>query len=396
MSFHTHAGRNDAHRGISSKKIAFKVLMDAILTRNLTRVRQAVVNGVDLTQRDEIGRPPLYLAVKYHQLDIVDELCTAESINVPDNYGRSPLLLALDCRKPEIVNVLLAQEGIDVNKADTHSGATPLCLAAHGGDFEIVKALLKNRHIDVNLASVQGTTPLIVAVRNSHLDVVAALLDADADVNKSDNRGLTPLHAATYAVYGKYEKARLLLRHDANPNTQHAGRVPLHEFAFFGDIRTACLLIAAGADLYELSEPHQPVIEGVLKRICTNRSFMRSDTVDTAVLFYVALDDHHLSMQSIQRVEDEFGEWSLLKTLRSKLNDEEIVADMKKQLIAEKSNWIMHELNGQNRIVDVVMALKPLQWPALVFVELLMFDSPRLSEIPFHVVSNLTEKIIRC
>jgi ankyrin repeat protein len=44
-----------------------------------------------------------------------------------------------------------------------------------------------------------GTTPLFAASSEGHLDIVTALITADADVNKAKANGVTPLLTASYS-----------------------------------------------------------------------------------------------------------------------------------------------------------------------------------------------------
>jgi ankyrin repeat protein len=71
-----------------------------------------------------------------------------------------------------------------------------LCAAARSGHIDCVQALL--RFSDTSLANraVNGTTPLVAAVRGKRRDVVCALLDAGAAVDT--RAGETPLTAAIW------------------------------------------------------------------------------------------------------------------------------------------------------------------------------------------------------
>ena len=47
-----------------------------------------------------------------------------------------------------------------------------LCVACITGDIEDVEEILNTRLININLVDSDGDTPLILAVRNGHLNVV--------------------------------------------------------------------------------------------------------------------------------------------------------------------------------------------------------------------------------
>jgi len=98
--------------------------------------------------------------------------------------------------KPSIVNNRI--ESVD----DTLNGLTPLMLAVTWGDVDRVKVLLKNNAL-VNLTANNktGDTALHMVVRTGNygsfynvLEIIKSLLDAGADVNIKNNFGDTPLH----------------------------------------------------------------------------------------------------------------------------------------------------------------------------------------------------------
>jgi ankyrin repeat protein len=74
--------------------------------------------------------------------------------------------------------------------------------------LEVVRALLDAK-AEVNKADVGGRTPLYKASENGHLEVVRALLDAKAEVNKADVGGRTPL---AIALSGNHTQTAALLR----------------------------------------------------------------------------------------------------------------------------------------------------------------------------------------
>ena len=105
-------------------------------------------------------------------------------------------------------------------------------MAATIGNIEIVKALIK-ADADVNQSDNEGTTPLHVAASKGYKDLVKALIGADADVNQSDNEGTTPLHVAASKGYKDLVKA--LIGADADVNqSDNEGKTPLHVAASKG------------------------------------------------------------------------------------------------------------------------------------------------------------------
>lgn len=114
----------------------------------------------------------------------------------------------------ETVKKLLAEEGVDVNVATT-AGVTPLFIASRQGHTEVVKLLLAEG-ADVNQATNLGNTPLIIASQEGHPEVVKLLLAKEGIlVNRPNNDGVTPLSIASHL--GHSEVVELLLATFMNP-----------------------------------------------------------------------------------------------------------------------------------------------------------------------------------
>ena len=130
------------------------------------------------------------------------------------------------------------------------------CAAAHAGPLlDAVKegsdgtALeLLARGVGANDADADGTTALHWAVHLDHVDLVAALLRAGADVAAANRYGATPLYLA--AENGNAAMVSTLLESGADPNTAlPEGETTLMTAARTGDVATLAALIAAGADV---------------------------------------------------------------------------------------------------------------------------------------------------
>jgi ankyrin repeat protein len=70
-----------------------------------------------------------------------------------------------------------------------------LWVAAKNGDMKGLQAALAG-NVDVNALDPKGTTALILAIQNNHVDIVRALLAHGANPNTPDSRGYTPIRAA--------------------------------------------------------------------------------------------------------------------------------------------------------------------------------------------------------
>ena len=133
----------------------------------------------------------------------------------------------------------------------------PLCKAAKDGDLEQIEFLIDSGENpnsvsqSVNAFSDQpgklGDSALRFAVAEGHVDIVRALLDGGADVNKANKDGATPLSASVDDSSG--EIAMILLNAGANPHaTNKEGITALMFAAGRKNHEVAKALLDAGAN----------------------------------------------------------------------------------------------------------------------------------------------------
>ena len=72
-----------------------------------------------------------------------------------------------------------------------------LCFACQSGDVRMVRSCLSSG-ADVNTTEIVGLTPLQIAMRNNHPNVIAELLNWDIDITAADGCGITILHWACW------------------------------------------------------------------------------------------------------------------------------------------------------------------------------------------------------
>ncbi|KAL1960881.1 hypothetical protein VTO42DRAFT_5864 [Malbranchea cinnamomea] len=106
-----------------------------------------------------------------------------------------------------------------------------LNMAASNGDVERVRRLVSGKashFVDVNLPDEEGTVPLIYASCFGHYDVVSALLDAGADVDKQDCNQWTAL---MWAMTNRHKTiAKILLDHGASPDIRSSSGATAFDF----------------------------------------------------------------------------------------------------------------------------------------------------------------------
>lgn len=96
------------------------------------------------------------------------------------------------------------------------------------GELPPLKSSLSSNQVNRQLDE-RGNTPLLIAARNGHPDVVRWLLEQGADPNVRNENGLTPLSAA--ASTGAPEVAKLLLDVGVDPNEVVRSQNPYLEIA---------------------------------------------------------------------------------------------------------------------------------------------------------------------
>lgn len=163
---------------------------------------------------------------------------------------------------------LLLRAGADASAAND-LGATPLWNASLNGSGELVRLLLA-RGADPNAALLSGETAVMTAARTGSAEVLELLLDAGGDPNVPGTRDQTALMWA--AAQGHAGAVRVLLERGADVHARsetrnqlmavpphsdpanqqmvpHGGYTALLFAGRIGDVESAKLLLAAGADV---------------------------------------------------------------------------------------------------------------------------------------------------
>ena len=185
--------------------------------------------------------------------------------------GSTALLWASHRDLPESVELLI-EAGADVNRAND-LGATPIWAASENGSVTVVDLLLA-AGAKPNRALRHGETPLMAAARAGSARVAAALLAHGADPNATGPRHQTALMWAVLNLSPDVVKVLLdrgadvrartdvtveLKAHEPHTHIQnqgwfeHGGNTALMFAARVGDVDSARHLVAAGADVNDMS-----------------------------------------------------------------------------------------------------------------------------------------------
>ena len=217
-------------------------LISAVRAVDVAAVRTLLAEAVDADARQPDGATALHWAMHREHVEIADLLLRAGvDVDAANDLGVTPLLMASTRGHGALVERLLAA-GADPNGA-LGNGETALMAASRAGSLEAVNALL-GAGARVNLTeSTRGQSALMWAVANRHPAVTRALLEHGADI-----RARTRTRRRVYNMGGS-RSAGSASRGIALEEVTLGGSTPLLFAARSGDLESARLLVAVGADV---------------------------------------------------------------------------------------------------------------------------------------------------
>jgi ankyrin repeat protein len=211
------------------------LLIEAAKNANRSALRELLDRGANVNQAEADGTTALHWASYHDDRESANLLIRAGAIvNAANDLGATPLWMASLNGSAVLVRRLL-QAGADPNLS-LLLGETPLMVAARSGNAEVVEQLL-TQGAHVNARAARDQTALMWAVAQRQSEVVRVLLAHKADVH------------ARSAAWSQVMAVPPHGRPEYNRSIPHGGDTALMFASRVGDLASAKLLVAAGADV---------------------------------------------------------------------------------------------------------------------------------------------------
>ncbi|CAC5378634.1 unnamed protein product [Mytilus coruscus] len=169
------------------------------------------------------------------------------------DVGNNDTVLLWLCAKGDIPMIYWCiNHGVDVNQCRNDKteplmdGWSPVMIACRQGHTEIVRMLI-DTGADYNKCNNYGWSPVTFACGKGHTEIVRMLLDIGTDYNKCDSEGCSPVMIA--CRYGRTEIVRMLLDIGADYNKcDNEGWSPVMSACRHGHTEIVRMLLDIGAD----------------------------------------------------------------------------------------------------------------------------------------------------
>lgn len=226
-------------------------------------VELLLINGEDISEKNADGMTPLHLA---YLNSVTNPVCSSE-----EYYKMMDMLLQ-------------AQNETTENCTDKY-GLSHFHISCSRNNLNVIRNFLKN-NVDINQAisfdspMFKGFTPLHFAACSASFDVMAFLLEENADVNALNGDGVTPLHmifshfTTADHLIRKKEKCRALLDSalssvkNIKNYVNYKGLSYFHVACSINDIKTVKSLVKQREKINQAISLHSKILPGFTPLHC--------------------------------------------------------------------------------------------------------------------------------
>ncbi|XP_067661962.1 ankyrin repeat domain-containing protein 50-like [Haliotis asinina] len=155
--------------------------MWAAAERHRDVVQLLVTKGANMSLVDRFGINILHSACLGGDVEVVKYVLSQNTLDIDsrEQCGRTAVMLAAENGHKDVVE-LLVDKGADLSLVDETADNVLHC-ACRGGDAGVVKYILSKNRVDIDRRGLHELTPITMARRCKHKEVVELLLSKRAD-----------------------------------------------------------------------------------------------------------------------------------------------------------------------------------------------------------------------
>ena len=286
------------------------VLMTASVGGHAEAVKILLENGADPTVTDNDALTPLLNAAENGSVEtmklLVEHVKDPAYVNQMSNTGFSALIIAAAHGHADAVEYLI-DAGCDVDGVPENK-VTALMYASASGFVDVMKVLIEKGKANLDVKHTNGGTALLEAATGGQFEAMKILIENGAEVNFTDDDGVTPLMAI--ASQGNIEAQTLLLdslktKLSDKELLEHinmlsfSGGSSVMFAAAGGHVECAKQLMELGADVKAIAKAQPGYPEKLAKMIEEGTVQEDEPHVDGVTALHVAAQGGHLDMVNL-------------------------------------------------------------------------------------------------
>lgn len=166
----------------------------AIVKGDLHLVQNLVAEGAAMDFLLGMRGTALCAALSANQTDIAQFLIEAGcGVNVEDYDKEPPIFLAISKKCFDVVHRLTRHPKCNLNKYDPLTNVSPLALAVKNNHQDVVRWFIE-AGADLNVTDHTDSTALHIAIQDRNYDMMNMLVKGGCDLSKNDSTGRYPIH----------------------------------------------------------------------------------------------------------------------------------------------------------------------------------------------------------